>query len=487
MAWVQSFLEQSLPQPPSSKNATNKQHVIEKEQPLGQHSVHFPSPHYPTKGIVARIEEKTSLPTPPLTPSTDCSINSASTLSPTYTALSTPISPLTGHVEESSSSVSFRRSSSCGTQQSEIDQHINITRRSIFGNNVWKQTRDGEYPRSRINGWQSPCSPPLCPTSAITYRQIQKLVRPPVGRCLNRPHFRAVEDQNPNEKHNATTQTMLPQDLPYPMRRFYHNGPRRTQLGGVYPMISPTSILRNSSFGQTSPTTTAPSPRSDQLKQQYSSSSLSSSASASDELTKVDVPSLNMIDKARRSADKQGRRKQQLQDQYETSSTSSTSERSIGDTEPQQGQEQGLLDSTCTSLSLGEDGEGEVKQEEIKQQQPKSHQPSRQCCPSKKVRFDPRVTITEFEDNSPRYWFSAFELERLQKESVHLVQRYLIANPSMIVKYNQPRLDPVTGTYRKPALFSIPILNANSPEEEEKLLSAAGGSTKNRRDRKSVV
>lgn len=78
---------------------------------------------------------------------------------------------------------------------------------------------------------------------------------------------------------------------------------------------------------------------------------------------------------------------------------------------------------------------------------------------SRKVRFDPRVTVTEFPDFERR-WFSDADLERFRVETVVLAQRYLIKYPEMIDVYNKPRLDPVTGTMRKKALYTLPALSS---------------------------
>jgi hypothetical protein len=76
------------------------------------------------------------------------------------------------------------------------------------------------------------------------------------------------------------------------------------------------------------------------------------------------------------------------------------------------------------------------------------------------VSFDPRITVTEFEDAHPRVWFSDADLERFRMETVLVAQKYLLKHPEMIELYNKPVLDPVTGTMRKKALFSMPALRA---------------------------
>lgn len=78
------------------------------------------------------------------------------------------------------------------------------------------------------------------------------------------------------------------------------------------------------------------------------------------------------------------------------------------------------------------------------------------------VRFDPRVTVTEFEDPVKRSWYDEYELERLKRETIILAQKYLSTHPMEAEKYNRAKLDLVTGTFRKRALFSLPVLSSSS-------------------------
>ncbi|KAG7360478.1 hypothetical protein IV203_035577 [Nitzschia inconspicua] len=82
------------------------------------------------------------------------------------------------------------------------------------------------------------------------------------------------------------------------------------------------------------------------------------------------------------------------------------------------------------------------------------------------VRFDPRVTVTEFEDAVERVWYDDNELERLKIETIRLAQKYLTTHPMEAEKYNQATMDPVTQTYRKRALFSLPVLSSGDVDSE---------------------
>ena len=83
----------------------------------------------------------------------------------------------------------------------------------------------------------------------------------------------------------------------------------------------------------------------------------------------------------------------------------------------------------------------------------------------KAVSFDPRVTVTEFEDDVPREWFSEAELDRFRTQTVMRAQAYLMEHPDMIRVYQQPYLDPVTGTMRRKALYSMPCLASDDNDE----------------------
>jgi hypothetical protein len=89
------------------------------------------------------------------------------------------------------------------------------------------------------------------------------------------------------------------------------------------------------------------------------------------------------------------------------------------------------------------------------------------CC---SVHFDPRVTVTEYADVAERQWFSDEELENFKCQTIALAQRYLVTQPEMMEEYSKARLDPVTGTLRKKALFSMPVLSSTDETELPKLV-----------------
>jgi CheY-like chemotaxis protein len=88
---------------------------------------------------------------------------------------------------------------------------------------------------------------------------------------------------------------------------------------------------------------------------------------------------------------------------------------------------------------------------------------------SRSVHFDPRVTVTEYPDVPERQWFSDEELERFKCQTIALAQNYLVTQPEMMEEYSKARLDPVTGTLRKKALFSMPVLSSIDETENPRL------------------
>jgi CheY-like chemotaxis protein len=76
------------------------------------------------------------------------------------------------------------------------------------------------------------------------------------------------------------------------------------------------------------------------------------------------------------------------------------------------------------------------------------------------VQFDPRVTVSEFQDKFEREWFSEYDLERFKCHTIALAQQYLVAHPELLEDYSKPRLDPITGVMRKKALYAMPVFSS---------------------------
>lgn len=87
---------------------------------------------------------------------------------------------------------------------------------------------------------------------------------------------------------------------------------------------------------------------------------------------------------------------------------------------------------------------------------------ARRNSTSHAVRFDPRVTVTEYDDQSTRQWYSDRELESFKLNTALLVKQYFMSHPEALVEYNTPILDPITGAMRRKALFCLPILGCPS-------------------------
>merc|ERR1719410_651694 len=86
------------------------------------------------------------------------------------------------------------------------------------------------------------------------------------------------------------------------------------------------------------------------------------------------------------------------------------------------------------------------------------------------VTFDPRVTVTEFEDPIPRKWYEDYELDQHKREAIALAQAYLRKHPAVLKRYRQPILDPITKTTRKRALFSLPVFSSTYSSTDTDLM-----------------
>ena len=85
----------------------------------------------------------------------------------------------------------------------------------------------------------------------------------------------------------------------------------------------------------------------------------------------------------------------------------------------------------------------------------------------RRVEFDPRVTVIEFPDDEVgRQWFSDADLDRCKGETISLAQQYLLKHPELLEQYNKKTLDPVTGTMRKKALFSLKVFSMSADDSE---------------------
>lgn len=211
-----------------------------------------------------------------------------------------------------------------------------------------------------------------------------------------------------------------------------NNSISTTGLHGVYPLLTPVPILRQSSFHR---------------------SSSSFNGAGSDHNKKIDSythtfsHSLNLTESFRPSSSTNANKlinesasshlgNKALDDSFETSSNASSS------------------DDTCTADGNTND---------------RSHRNS--------VRFDPRITVTEFEDAAEREWYNEFELERLKRETILLAQEYMLSHPMEAERYNRAKLDPVTNTYRKRALFSLPVLSSTDSCDSDDAFAKLATST----------
>lgn len=82
------------------------------------------------------------------------------------------------------------------------------------------------------------------------------------------------------------------------------------------------------------------------------------------------------------------------------------------------------------------------------------------------VQFDPRITVTEINEQFERDWFNEADLDRFKAETCLVAQKFLMKHPHLIETYNKPILDPITRTMRKRALFSLPVLSHVDGDDE---------------------
>lgn len=297
-------------------------------------------------------------------------------------------------------------------------------RRSIFGKELGNKNRNQRGCNDPTTTTSPPTSPPPTPiirqkrassvstTMPRTFPEINKSLLNMLSRPLSetrleeRPHFCDLS-QVPE-----TVLDRLPQHVPTPLQRFYDgtstkNGGacRCKHLEGMYPLVRPCPILRQ---------------RGTSLDGAMGGGDLDL-ATADDDIPAVPPPSaLNLTRSLRYHMGPLANNARKM------ASLSSSG------------------DDTSTASSSHSGGGGGRKV----------------------IRFDPRVTVTEFEDDPEhRQWFSDFELERFKKETIALAQKYLVQHPSILEDYCKPYLDPVTGTFRKKALFSILVLKATRSDD----------------------
>jgi hypothetical protein len=305
--------------------------------------------------------------------------------------------------------------------ESDVPTNKNNNRRAIFGkywnnnigycaagstsNAVIIQTTTTNHNRTNHNNRTTPPQPQrvhkrssslsILETTALTLepKDVRMFAPPKEHACRSAicSRFASVE--------SFTISSSLP-PLPSPLARLCSDGSHSTSLHGMYPLVTPIPILRQSSYR----------------------SLLNNTA--------------NDNTNASSSPPQSPHRKQSSYHTNNKNETFNLTE-SIG---PDQFDVKDLLrlpSDTTSSSSTSE----------------------RETTSRNSIQFDPRVTVTEFEDSMERRWYDEIELEQLKQETIVIAQAYLLAHPQQAEKYNRSTLDPVTGTFRKKALFSLPVLS----------------------------
>lgn len=302
-------------------------------------------------------------------------------------------------------SITLRRYESAPmAQQQQQQQHAPGKRRSIFGRELGTPPASPTQRKRSTSISTIPSSPsPMGGNSTNNNKST-----PSSNRSLLAMLSRPIHETRLEERPHFCDITALPEDvldqLPPDLPtplRRFFDGNRSNYLEGMYPLSQPSPILRR-----------AVSSSNDSSSEEEAGSAAGDTSSDSSNLGNLpDVPpplSLNLTQSLRYVA--------------------SSARKRLGSSSDE---------TSSSSLHLG-----------------------------RKIRFDPRVTVTEFEDDPEyRQWYEDFELERFKKETIALAQQYLVKNPTILEDYCKPYLDPVTGTFRKKALFSILVLKATRSDD----------------------
>jgi CheY-like chemotaxis protein len=112
----------------------------------------------------------------------------------------------------------------------------------------------------------------------------------------------------------------------------------------------------------------------------------------------------------------------------------------------------GSMDGSLTQhgVHMGEEEDDEIEKSLQKAKEEKG----------KHTHFDPRIVITEFHDQAPRWWYSEEELACLRNETIILAQQYMLMHPELAAEFTKPTINPITGRIKKRALYSLPVLNS---------------------------
>eukprot|EP00529_Nitzschia_sp_RCC80_P017505 CAMPEP_0113451150 /NCGR_PEP_ID=MMETSP0014_2-20120614/6192_1 /TAXON_ID=2857 /ORGANISM="Nitzschia sp." /LENGTH=842 /DNA_ID=CAMNT_0000342501 /DNA_START=631 /DNA_END=3159 /DNA_ORIENTATION=- /assembly_acc=CAM_ASM_000159 len=309
--------------------------------------------------------------------------------------------------------------------------------------------------------------------------------------------FESVENHS-DPSLLSSTEDLPP--LPSPLQRFCGEPKHgRSLIHGMYPLIKPVSILRPSSFRRSAMATNnidrsnGENSSTDHHSGSYHRKSSSSSSSSARSLTVTEVfgddqklqqqcqgdSSSNQCNNVRAIHDEDSFN---LTDSFRPKGTLFSA--SVGE-EYTENEERALLRRSLrnvgklpTILSTGDmsvvDFDDSKDDEDLEMDREDGDDSDGRISSSfssssqrggSNVRFDPRVTITEFEDEIQRCWYTDWELEMLKRETVLVAQKYLLAHPLEAMKYSEAKLDPLTGTYRKRALFSLPGLTSDTIQD----------------------
>ena len=268
-------------------------------------------------------------------------------------------------------------------RQSKADMQFNVTprRRSLFKQYWSKGENSQEASRQR-----SPREHMIATSRPdVDIRQFS----PPAEQCKSLREYHSLVDEFPNGE--VPSIHLLPQ-IPAPLRR-WTSDIVNTHGMGMYPLVSPKSILRK--------------------------------------LSRWNSPE-NVVNE-----DKDPKSKPVEQMEHNFALTQSV---------------KGSMDGSLNkhSVYMEEEDDDEIERSLRKAEEERG----------KHTHFDPRIVITEFHDQAPRWWYSEEELACLRNETIILAQQYMLMHPELAAEFTKPTINPITGRIKKRALYSIPVLNS---------------------------
>jgi hypothetical protein len=238
--------------------------------------------------------------------------------------------------------------------------------------------------------------------------------------------------------------------------------------GGVYSLLTPVSILRPAKYSNSNNNNESTDSTSDENsteqnetgeQQQLPPPSMSSSFNVPRSFQGPSTTLKNFVEATASAAASVSNIDEEEEEEEKKENDNLTTTIISATTTAAASNYKGLREDFCDVVDSEEKMEQEEEERELHPEQ------------QQRIRFDPRVTVTEFEDDI-RKWYEEEELDQLKREAIALAQSYLRQHPTVAKWYQTAKLDHVTKTYRKKALYSLPVFSSsysnNAALEEER-------------------